>query len=48
MYIFFIRSVYGVFVMIVCVVGNFYGIGVSVILLIDFIDKEFELIVEDF
>ncbi len=48
MHTFFTRSVYGVSVMTACVAGNSYGIGASVTLPTDFIDKEFELIAEDF
>ncbi|HGF7264545.1 TPA: bifunctional hydroxymethylpyrimidine kinase/phosphomethylpyrimidine kinase [Enterococcus faecium] len=48
MHTFFTRSVYGVSVMTACVSGNSYGIGASVTLPTDFIDKEFELIAEDF
>ncbi|WP_115236085.1 bifunctional hydroxymethylpyrimidine kinase/phosphomethylpyrimidine kinase [Enterococcus durans] len=45
---FFTRGVYGVSVMTACVAGNSYGIGASVTLPTDFIDKEFALIAEDY
>ncbi|BDX40909.1 phosphomethylpyrimidine kinase [Enterococcus faecium] len=48
MHTFFTRNVYGVSVMTACVAGNSYGIGASVTLPTDFIDKEFELIAKDF
>lgn len=48
MHTFFTRGVYGVSVMTACVAGNSYGIGASVTLPTDFIDKEFALIAEDY
>lgn len=45
---FFTRKVYGVSVLTACVAGNSYGIGASVPLPTDFIDKEFELLAEDY
>ncbi len=48
MHTFFTRGAYGVSVMTACVAGNSYGIGASVTLPTDFIDKEFSLIAEDY
>lgn len=48
MHTFFTQGVYGVSVMTACVAGNSYGIGASVTLPTDFIDKEFALIAEDY
>ena len=48
MHTFFTRGVYGVSVMTACVAGNSYGIGASVTLPSEFIDKEFSLIAEDY
>lgn len=45
---FFTRSVYGVSVLTACVAGNSYGIGASLTLPIEFIEKEFSLISEDY
>lgn len=48
MHTFFTRGVYGVSIMTACVAGNSYGIGASVTLPSNFIDKEFSLIAEDY
>lgn len=48
MHTFFTQGVYGVSVMTACVAGNSYGIGASVTLPTDFIDKQFALIAEDY
>lgn len=45
---FFARKVYGASVMTACVAGNSYGIQASVTLPTEFIDKEFQLLAEDY
>ncbi|WP_265456323.1 bifunctional hydroxymethylpyrimidine kinase/phosphomethylpyrimidine kinase [Enterococcus sp. HY326] len=45
---FFAREVYGASVLTACVAGNSYGIAASINLPADFIDKEFELLAEDY
>lgn len=48
MHTFFTRGVYGVSIMTACVAGNSYGIGASITLPSDFIEKEFSLIAKDY
>ncbi|BCA85793.1 hydroxymethylpyrimidine/phosphomethylpyrimidine kinase [Enterococcus saigonensis] len=45
---FFARKVYGASVLTACVAGNSYGIGASVTLPTEFIDKQFELLAADY
>ena len=48
MHTFFTRGVYDVSIMTACVAGNSYGIGASITLPSDFIEKEFSLIAKDY